>query len=707
MHQPFYKDLMSGEYKLPWTRMHALKDYYGMVEVLKDFPSVHQTFNLVPSMMVQIEEYASGKAIDPFLVRALAPAENLTEAEQHFILQYFFQANEARLINRYPRYRELHDAWRASDRNVGRIRWLFGTQAFRDLQVLSQLAWFDEEFLENDAEVRALVEKGRDYTLEDQALVGRKELEITGLVLPTYRKFAEAGQIEISTTPFYHPILPLLCDSNIAEVAHPYVPLPPRFRYPDDARQQLALAREYMEKKNGKPPSGVWPSEGSVSDEVLSIAADLGFRWIATDNGVLGRTLNRAADPMVNYRPYLWQQNGKEIHCLFRDHFLSDLIGFVYSRMGAAEAAEHFLARIRENCAPILASGQDALVPIILDGENAWEYYDRNGRPFLRELYGRIAQAKDLEAPTVSEALDVMKPEVIDHIFPASWINGNFDIWIGAEQDNKAWDYLLRARQIYDRVLSSADTLASLPTDRLQLAEQELLIAEGSDWCWWYGPEHESANRPEFDQLFRQHLANVYRALNMMPPDELSRPIVEAVTAEFHQVPTGPIRPTIEGEVSSYFEWLGAGSYRLDKRTGAMHGQRFLTKELFYGTDGTNLFLRLDFESEEASISGTELRVSLEAVSDKVPPSAIVASLEHGTELSSVKMGVREGPSHPVEAAFVRVLEMRISLAAAGIQTGHSLRFQVSLWKDGLPMDALPQQGWIEFSTAEVVEWPL
>lgn len=707
MHQPFYKDLMSGEYSLPWTRMHALKDYYGMVEVLKDFPAVHQTFNLVPSMMVQIDEYAAGTAIDPFLVRALAPAEKLSEADQQFILQYFFQANEARLINRYPRYRELHDAWRASDHNAGRIRWLFDTQAFRDLQVLSQLAWFDEEFLDNDAEVRRLVEKGRNYTADDQALIGRKELEITGLVLPTYRKFAASGQIEISTTPFYHPILPLLCDSDIAQVAHPYVPLPPRFRYPGDARKQLALAREYMAGKNGAAPNGVWPSEGSVSDEVMAIAADLGFRWIATDNGVLARTLQRDATPAVSYQPYLWRQNGKQIHCLFRDHFLSDLIGFVYSRMGAVEAAEHFLSQIRTNCAPILAGGRNALVPIILDGENAWEYYERNGRPFLKALYGRISEAKDLEALTVSEALGRMEPGALDHIFPASWINANFDIWIGAEEDNKAWEYLLRARQMYDRVCNSAASKASLAPGGLDLAEQELLIAEGSDWCWWYGPEHESANRAEFDQLFRQHLANVYRALHLTPPDELSRPIAGTVVTEFHQPPTGPICPTIEGEVTSYFEWLGAGSYRLDQRTGAMHGQRFLTREMFYGTEGTNLFLRVDFESDTAHLTDTELRVSVEAMGEKTLQSSIVARLDHGALVTSAGMAVRDGCAHPVEAAFARVLEMRISLAAAGVAAGHSLRFQLSLWKDGLPMDALPQQGWIEFSTAEVVEWPL
>ncbi|MCX6622859.1 MAG: hypothetical protein NTY38_17695 [Acidobacteria bacterium] len=241
----------------------------------------------------------------------------------------------------------------------------------------------------------------------------------------------------------------------------------------------------------------------------------------------------------------------------------------------------------------------------------------------------------------------------------------------------------------------------------MQLAEQELLIAEGSDWCWWYGPEHESANRPEFDQLFRQHLANVYRALNRIPPDELSRPIMKAVATEFHQPPTGPIRPVIEGEVSSYFEWLGAGSYRLDKRTGAMHGQRFLTRELFYGTDGKNLFLRLDFELGEESLAGAELRVNLEAVTERISQSSIVARLDRSAELTSVRMAAGEGYLQPVEAAFSRVLEMRISLGAAGVQTGHPVRFQLSLWRDGLPMDALPQQGWIDFSTTEPVEWLL
>ena len=398
MHQPFYKDLVTGEYKLPWTRMHALKDYYGMVKVLEAFPSVHQTFNLVPSMMVQLEEYATGQAADPFLRAALKPAEELTEQEQDFILQYFFQANDERLIARYPRYLELHQS-------ATRARRYLGPQDMRDLQVLSQIAWFDEEFLTHDADVRALAAKGRGYSRDDQDLMGRKQLEIVRAVAPVYKDFAATGQIEISTTPYYHPILPLLCDSDIAAVSHPGVPLPTRFSYPEDARYQLRLARRYMSENLGIDTVGLWPSEGSVSDAALALAHDAGFKWFATDNGVLSRTLAKPASSYETYSPYLWKQDGRELGCIFRDHELSDLIGFVYAKMDPADAARHFLRRIRENCA-----GRDSLVPIILDGENAWEYYHESGREFLRRLYRGIEESHDMQAVTVSEGLGLARP---------------------------------------------------------------------------------------------------------------------------------------------------------------------------------------------------------------------------------------------------------------------------------------------------------
>jgi len=633
MHQPFYKDLWTGEYKLPWTRLHALKDYAGMVEILAEFPKVRQTFNLVPSMVVQIEEYAQGKASDPFLDVAVIPAEELTESQRNFMRRYLFQAHVEHMICRYPRYRHLYE-----------MHERLSVQDLRDLQVLSQVAWFDEDVRERDPELVELVRKGRDYSLADQALMVRKQREALGRVLPVYRQFAATGQIEISTTPFYHPILPLVCDSDIARVAHPGVALPPRFQYPQDARDQLCRARSYMKDKLGVAPVGLWPSEGSVSDHALALAAECGFQWAASDNGVLARTLGSHAGVEETYRAYCWRQNGREMRMLFRDHFLSDLIGFTYQRVNPAEAAEHFLTQIRNN-----AGGRESLVPIILDGENAWEWYEANGRPFLRELYRRISEDPNLEAVTVSEALARFEARPLEGIFPGSWINANFDIWIGAEEDNLAWELLLDARRAYDDTPHVAE-------DMRRLAYEELLIAEGSDWCWWYGPEHGSENRPEFDQLYREHLSNVYRALGLKPPEALARPILKPQPGEYHVVPSNPIHATLDGEVTSYFEWLGAGEYRPDMRSGAMHGGGSSVREMFYGSDGHNLYVRLD--TEAAGQFGIEF--------------------ENGPVATKVARG--------------RIIELAAELGAPR----EGRRFRVTVAQDSLPPTTVPPQNWIE-----------
>ncbi|HEY3825565.1 MAG TPA: glycoside hydrolase family 57 protein [Bryobacteraceae bacterium] len=678
MHQPFYKDLVSGEYRLPWTRMHALKDYYGMVRILEDFPGIRQTFNLVPSMMVQVEEYARGTARDPFLECALKPAESLTAGEQNFILRNFFTANQSRMINRYPRYAELYTAHGAqSYGHDGKA--VFGPQDLRDLQVLSQLAWFDEEFLAKDPGVRALVEKGRNFNLDDQALMGRKQIEICAHVIPEYRKLAESGQIEISTTPFYHPIMPLLCDSDIASIAHPHVPLPPRFCYPEDARLQLQLARDYVTKTFGVAPVGLWPSEGSVSDHVLELAASVGFEWAATDNGVLDRTLRRPATSEVTYRPYRWAQRDRGISMIFRDHVLSDLIGFVYSGMGAADAAQDFLHRIRDNCRSLLDSGRDAVVPIILDGENAWEYYDRNGRPFFRELYGRIQADGNMEAITVREAFQRVAPEPLTHIFPGSWINANFDVWIGAEEDNKSWRLLLDAR----KALESAQNVTD---EQRQRAREEILIAEGSDWNWWYGPEHETANAVEFDQIYREHLANVYRALGITTPPELSRPILKIWRQETQTPPLGPISPNVNGVVDSYFEWLGAGVYHVDQRSGSMHGKRALVREVRYGADNSHVFLLIDFAEDAAQLEGLEIHA-------EVPG-------KNGTPERQLKIVVQSGDARIEEAegtvVFKDVMEIAIPFNPA---SDDPARVRLSFWQDGLPIEAIPPQDYLQIST--------
>jgi hypothetical protein len=453
------------------------------------------------------------------------------------------------------------------------------------------------------------------------------------------------------------------------------------------------MARDFTAQTFGKAPAGLWPSEGSVSDEAFSIAADVGYKWAATDSGVLNRTLGRGVGVDGLYKPYRWQQGGRSMGVIFRDHYLSDLIGFVYSKMDAAAAAEDFLRRIHDNCAGILGAGRDALVPIILDGENAWEYFDHNGRPFLRELYRRIQNDGRMNAVTVSEGLARLAPEPLGGIFPGSWINANFDVWIGAEEDNQAWTQLLRARETFDAAPAVSE-------DKRQMAFEELLIAEGSDWCWWYGPEHESANRPEFDQLYRSHLANVYRFLGLMPPEELSRPILRVTLPAVLVAPSGRIRPVIDGEVTSYFEWMGAGVYRVDERSGSMHGKKFLVKEVYFGTDGRDFFLRIDVNPDyELELGGMEARFAGQTLDGK-QASEFTIGFAHGGA-RPVAMALAVPAAGPVECAYARVLEVRVPLAALGVAGGGGVRFQASLWEGRLPVDAIPHQGWLEMATTD------
>ena len=396
-HQPFYKDLVTGEYRMPWVRLHGLKDYYGMVKLLDEFPQVHQNFNLVPSLITQLQDYVAGTAQDPFLAVAAKSAKDLTLKERLFALQYLFQANPANVIGRYGRYWELREKFREHGHSPEKAEKYFQAQDFTDLQVLSQIAWFDEFFLE-DKDVAALIKKERNYSLEDQSFVIARERELLGKVLPAYTAAAKKGSIEISATPFYHPILPLVCDTNAGGVSSPGLPLPQnRFRHPEDAREQLVRALDLHQQVFGMRPKGVWPSEGSVSEETLAIAHGLGIQWMATDEGVLGRSTGvffqrdgngrlptHLAERLYNIHRF---DNGKAaMHLVFRDHTISDLIGFVYSGMPPNDAAGHLLHNIKEAAWPVLAQGRDAVVSVILDGENAWEYYPKSGREFLRRF---------------------------------------------------------------------------------------------------------------------------------------------------------------------------------------------------------------------------------------------------------------------------------------------------------------------------------
>jgi alpha-amylase/alpha-mannosidase (GH57 family) len=718
MHQPQYRDPESGRYVLPWTRLHAVKDYWGMVQVLAEIPGFHATFNVVPSLGMQLEEYASGKFDEPWYTLAFKKTDELTREDKTEILARAFQLNHERLMSRWPRFVELYE-W-AQPAGGAQARMAFTPRDWRDLQVLSQLAWMDELWLAKDPVVSALANKGKEYTEKDKADLQAKQLEFLGMVLPAYREAAQRGQIELSTTPFYHPILPLLCDSDIARVANPSTPLPRRaYRHPEDAREQLRRAREYHERVFGTKPVGLWPSEGSVSDQALTIAAEEGFQWFGTDEGVLGRTLNVGffrdtsgipANGDRLYKPWRVQIGANGITGLFRDHHLSDLIGFVYSRMDQRAAAEDLHGRLR-HLGDRVQSGQPLTICVFLDGENAWEYYAGAGRDFLREFYRRIQDDQDFRALTASEAIAAAKDvPATTGIFPASWINANFDVWIGHGEDVAAWELLWDAREAYAKAAEAREQGRNgAPTETaLKAAFESLLAAEGSDWCWWYGPEHSTANDAEFDALYRKHLTAVYLALGQVAPDELAKPIKRQPEHALQLAPTGYLRTVVDGRETTYFEWLGAGLYSPERRGGAMHGRTFHLRELRYGFEEDRFSIRVDpFPEAFGEMEDPEFRVTLGAAEELT----VVVKLERGR---LKEFAVEKGrvcllnPKNVASAAFDRILEVSVQRDQIALKGQKSLRLGVALWHGGLPVDVLPAEGFLEVALGdEQSSWPI
>jgi alpha-amylase/alpha-mannosidase (GH57 family) len=581
--------------------------------------------------------------------------------------------------------------------------------------VLSQIAWFDEFFLQ-EPEIAALVRKGRDFTLEEQGFVIEQQRDLIGRVLPAHADAVAQGRIEISTSPFYHPILPLLCDTNQGAVSSPGLPLPQaRFRHPEDAREQLRRGLDLHEAVFGIRPRGVWPSEGSVSEEAIAICAELGVNWMATDEGVLARSSNmgfsrdghgRLSDAAAAklYTVHKYENGPSQMNLLFRDHAISDLIGFVYSGMPPQEAADHLMRKIRESAEPVLRSGVDALVAIILDGENAWEYYPQSGREFLRRFYAQLQTSGDVEAVTASEAIERHKSvNVLPSLTPGSWINANFNVWIGAPEDNRSWDYLCHARNFY------AQAAQNCTQAQRQTALEELLIAEGSDWNWWYGPEHHSANDRDFDELYRKHLSNVYQSLGAAPPDYLAQPIIQGMVQPVFQRQTHYIRPHIDGRKFRYFEWMGAAHYTADRRSSSMHGKLFLLDTIYAGIDESNVYGRIDFVGGLAG--NFEIVVNLESWAEG--SSRVRRALRLSAEVAEQRIAgfqLRDGtealPADGVNVALGDTFEFSLPLSllyAVPPNPGSSpdlaataLRVRFSVWQNGLPLDALPVEGWME-----------
>ena len=609
MHQPYYKDPSTGLYRLPWVRLHGTKDYLDMLEILKDFPAVRQNFNLVPSLLEQLVDYADLGARDVYLEISRKSAAALTAEERLFILENFFLAHWDNMIRPFPRYYELlvKRGTHLIKSDLVRAVKYFTDQDFLDLQVFFNLCWIDPLFRNNDLFLKSLMEKGQGYAEEEKAVLLARQMDILKRIIPTYRDMVASGQVELSFTPFYHPILPLLCDTDIARVAMPQVRLPrQRFVHPEDAEKQITMGIRYFESVFNYRPVGMWPSEGSVSEEVLRTVSRLGIRWVATDEGVLSASLGRGVrdgsgeltDPHTLYRPYCYE----DVSIIFRDHTLSDLIGFVYSQWEPKRAVDdliHRLLSIRNS----LPSGSPHVVSIILDGENAWEHYKNDGRDFFLYLYERLSQEKQLKTVTVSEYINTIhKGDQLNRLHPGSWINANYGIWIGHEEDNLSWDYLTETRETLEHFQKAN------PGKDLEKAWKSIYIAEGSDWNWWYGDEHSTETEKDFDELFRLNLMQVYKEMGKEIPSQLFTPVLRhdrgiAPTLTIR----GFIKPKIDGLLTSYYEWYQGAELDVRKSGGSMHKSESLISAIHYGFNEEYLFLRLDpavpFDSFERDVT--------------------------------------------------------------------------------------------------------
>jgi alpha-amylase/alpha-mannosidase (GH57 family) len=527
MHQPEYRDLQTGEFKLPWTYLHVIKDYVDMVAHLEAVPEAKAVINFAPILLEQIEDYANqvsgylrnGVAItDPLLAALVAPTIPEEPEDRLRLVKDCMRANRERQINRYPAFVKLVEMTEWLEQHYGSLCYV-NAQFIHDILVWYHLAWMGETVKLTDSRIKYLIEKGTCYSIHDRIEVVQIIGELLANVIRRYKVLARKGQIELSVTPYAHPIIPLLLDLNTTLEAMPDADLPELNGYPggeDRVKWHLEKGIQTFKRFFGAKPKGCWPSEGSVSQQTLKILSDFGFNWTASGGSVLRNSLNQPENNQPTGIHHPFKLKNTKTACFFRDDGLSDLIGFEYSKWHADDAIADLIHHL-ENIAA--HEPGDKVVSIIMDGENAWEYFPDNGYHFLRALYSRLASHPSIELTTFSECLKsktLVKP--LSKLVAGSWVYGTFSTWIGSSDKNRGWEMLGDVKYAFDKALATN----RLTDKQIQQAELQLAVCEGSDWFWWFGDYNPGEAVSNFEQQFRLNLANLYRLLGEQPPAYLA-----------------------------------------------------------------------------------------------------------------------------------------------------------------------------------------
>ena len=708
-HQPYYPDDVSGETLMPWVRLHSTKDYIGMALHIQEVPEFRCTINLVPSLLLQIERYLKGGS-DRHLDVSRMPADSLSEEDAYYLLDHFFMANEGTMIRPFPRYHELLQKRGLGRDGAAQAIKRFTAQDLRDLQIWNNLTWVHDLVFEQDSELRAFRDKGRDYSEKEKTWLLDRQMKLVGEVIPLHKKLSDGGQVEMTTTPFYHPILPLLWDKKCAREAMPGCPMPRYTQsYKEDAVKHLQRAVKYHEQLFGTPPRGMWPSEGSVSQDILGAIAQTGIEWIATDEQILTHStegfVHRDGNgntnrPEMLYRPWRVEHEGKSLQMIFRDHGLSDLIGFHYQRNDPHWAAGDFLGKIKGIGRAVASHSpeQTAFVPVILDGENCWEYYPDGGVQFLRNLYRSAAADREIQPVRVSEHLAKHPAsQKIGRLFAGSWINHDFYIWIGHQDDRDAWDLLHITREF----LLKAEKNKRLDKQLVQKAWDELMIAEGSDWFWWYGDDHNSAQDALFDELFRRHLRNVYQLLNEVPPASLLKPVARTEKRHLHTSPRSFLNVKVDGRIS-YFEWLNAGHYEAGSERGTMTMvSEGVIRDIYFGFDAEHLYMRVDTPSK----AKLDLKEFDELRLRFIEPYGTEVRVKCGSTRAhkpEVLIDEKAGKHANGRFASDRVMEVAVPLKELNVTVGQRLHIAVELLKGGEVLERAPSEGALDMFVPSV-----
>lgn len=571
-HQPFYKDTVNQIYRMPWVLMHSWKDYYDMLHLVLQ-NEIKVTFNLVPSLLYQIQDYIKNPFQDELYSILEKEPSLVSEQELRRLFVYAFDTMNHRKIQNHPGYHKLLLRYQHKEN--------FSKQDILDLQVLLCLNWFGEYSFRTNPELNKLKQKRERYTPLEKNLVLNWGQEILKKIIPAHKKAFHENHIEITTTPFFHPILPLLNSFLSARVAEPNLPLPSvEANMQEDVDAQIAFGKKYAEELFQKEIQGFWPSEGAVSADIMPDFAKNKVRYVATDAGILINSLrlsNQTFQKADLYYPYSFSTKYGDVVIFFRDTELSDLIGFTYAHWETQAAVQDFIEKLAQIKNLFENSEDTPVVSVILDGENAWESYPDNGYPFLNLLYQTIKKTEWIETCTFSEVLH-QNPKIrpLPKLFSGSWIYSNLNTWIGHKEKNLAWELLVEARKVYAHA-------RDIPAELKEKATFELFAAEGSDWFWWYGDDFYTHFADDFDALFRLHLRNVYAYLKQETPPQVERSIRGKHRSGLIRRPTSLLKPLLRGDLFGFFDWLGAGEFDLTFGVSTMQISERKLKKLLYG----------------------------------------------------------------------------------------------------------------------------